>query len=116
MKILTKVNLVLLLLLSISTGAVKLNQMPEEMALFRGAGFSDSVTVFLGVIQLIGGLALIPAVSRKWGALLMSLTFLIATVVVFINGMIGFGLFSILFIIMAGWVYKNPVTLFNSSI
>lgn len=103
MKIVNLILLILLILLSVSTGVTKLIQMPEEMELFRHAGFSDTLTIFFGVIQVIGGLLLIPGQTRRYGALVMAITFVIATIVVFLKGMVAFGLFSILFIALAGY-------------
>lgn len=116
MKVILKVVLVLLIMLSISTGLVKLARMDEEMILFRNAGWSDVLIVLFGVVQLIGGLLLLPAKTRKNGALLMTFTYLIATIVVFMNEMWTFGVVSILFIAMAFIIYKRPIQLLNQHI
>ncbi|MDX1941481.1 MAG: DoxX family protein [Saprospiraceae bacterium] len=116
MKWIAKINLVLLILLSFSTAIVKLMQMPAEMTLFRNAGFSDTLTMAFGVAQLLGAILLVPFKTRKSGALIMMLTFAIATAVVFINQMIPFGVFSILFIAMATWVYRQPVQILNEKV
>lgn len=100
MKIAKTILLVLLILLSIATGVTKLIQMPEEMELFRGAGFPDILTIVFGVVQVAGGLLLIPKNYRHLGARVMLATFCIATVVVFINEMMAFGFSSMLFILM----------------
>ena len=47
------INRVLLTVLSIMTGVVKLAQMPEEMEIFRQAGFSDPLILGFGVVQLV---------------------------------------------------------------
>ena len=103
MKILNTVLLVLLIVLSLATGITKLIQMPEEMELFRNAGFSDILILIFGAVQVLGGILLIPTRYRQYGAIIMTVTFVIATIVVFIKGMMGFGLFSILFIALAGY-------------
>lgn len=95
------VNRVLLTLLSIATGAVKLAYMPEEMALFRGAGWPDTATVGFGVLQLALGLLLIPNATTRAAAVGMAVTFVVATGVLFVNGMMAFGMFSLLFIASA---------------
>ena len=107
MKILNMVLLVILILLSVATGVTKLIQMPEEIELFRGAGFTDLMTIIFGVIQTLGGLLLIPAKTRRIGAMIMVVTFVIATVVVFMNGMTTFGLVSILFIALAAYQLRQ---------
>lgn len=105
-KYLPTILLVILILLSIATGVTKLIQMPEEMELFRNAGFSDMMTMLFGLIQVAGGILLIPTKTRKYGAIIMLLSFVIATIVVFIKGMIGFGIFSILFIALAAYQWR----------
>ncbi len=96
------INRVLLTLLSIMTGMVKLVHMPTEMEIFRDAGFTDPLTVAFGVVQLAGGLLLLPDRTTQIGAWLMVPTFAIASGVLFVNGLIPFGLFSLLFIVSAG--------------
>lgn len=116
MKYLQKANLVLLILLSISTGAVKLAQMEAEMTIFRQAAFPDWLTILFGVLQLVGGLCLLATLTRTVASLIMAGSFAVATGVLFVNGMIPFGLFSLLFIVMALWQYQNKTTLVNESI
>jgi len=95
------INRVLLTLLSISTGAVKLARMEDEMRIFREVGFSDPLIIAFGVVQLIGGLLLIHNRTSRTGAWIMLPTFALATGVAFANGMIPFGVASLLFIAMA---------------
>lgn len=101
MQIALWVNRALLTLLSISTGAVKLAQMPEEMEIFRAAGFPDALTLGFGVVQLAGGLLLLPNRTTAVGAWVMVPTFVLATGVLFVNGLVAFGVFSLLFIASA---------------
>ncbi|MEZ4321649.1 MAG: DoxX family protein [Myxococcota bacterium] len=103
------VNRVLLTVLSVMTGVVKLVQMPEEMQIFADAGFSTSATVAFGVVQLVGGLLLIPNATHRVGGALMIPTFVVATGVLFVNGLVPFGLFSLTFIASAAVVvWKGP--------
>lgn len=101
MKTLLTVNWILTTLLSISTGVFKLLQQEADIQLFEKIGFNTTATTILGAIQLIGGLLLIPAKTRKLGAYIMIPSFVLASVAVFANGMMGFGIVSILFIAMA---------------
>lgn len=91
------VNRGLLTMLSVSTGLVKLTRMPEEMEIFRAAGMSDAATIGFGVVQLVGGLLLITNRTHAVGALVMIPTFLFATGVLFVNGLVPFGVVSLLF-------------------
>lgn len=115
MKVLAKANLALLILLSFATGIVKIQQMPEEMMLFRGAGIPDEMTIVFGIVQVIGAVLLLFGKIRKWGALIMLTSFVLATIVVFVNNMIVFGAVSILFIAMSYWVYRSPITFLNKN-
>lgn len=101
MLVLAWINRVLLTLLSIMTGVVKLAQMQEEMQIFEQAGFSTAATMGFGLVQLIGGLLLIPNPTHRIGAVVMIPTFVVATGVLFVNGLVPFGLFSLSFIASA---------------
>ncbi|MCB9712947.1 MAG: DoxX family protein [Myxococcales bacterium] len=80
---------------------MKLAHMEEEMALFRNVGFSDGMTVAFGVVQLVGGLLLLPARTTRLGAWIMLPTFVLATGVLLASSMIPFGAFSLLFVASA---------------
>ena len=97
------VNRVLLTGLSIMTGAVKLAQMEEEMVIFRTIGFPDALTIVFGLIQLVGGLLLLPRKTTRLGAWVMVPTFIFATGVLLANGMVTFGVVSVAFIAMAAF-------------
>ncbi len=100
MKTAKTILLILLLLLSLATGITKLIQMPEEMELFRGAGFPDWLTLAFGAMQALAGGMLLIQCFQHWAARLLMLSYGIATGVVFANGMMVFGVVSILFIAM----------------
>ncbi|KAA3645501.1 MAG: hypothetical protein DWQ07_13620 [Chloroflexi bacterium] len=101
MKIVRTVLLVLLILLSIATGMVKVFGFEEDVEIFANMGFSFTATVIFGIIQVIGGILLIFPQTRKYGAWVMIVTFIIATAGLFISGITAFGVVSILFIVLA---------------
>jgi len=101
MKTVFTINWILTLLLSIATGVFKLLQQEADIELFSAIGFTETMTTALGAIQLLGGILLIPAKTRKLGAYIMIPTFIIASIAVFANNLIGFGIISLLFIAMA---------------
>jgi len=108
MKIFKTINLVLLILLGLSSGVSKIIQLPQEMEFFHGEmGFGASAIVLFGLVQLAAGILLVFGSTRTMGAAILALTFLISTVVIFMAGKIGFGVFSILPIVMAGFVIKG---------
>ena len=106
-----QINLLLLVLLSVSTGMVKIFQMPEEMALFAKMGFADWMTIAFGVLQAVLGLALIPHATRKLAATGLIATFIVATSALFVSGIVIFGVASLLFIAMAVLAMR-PIALF----
>jgi hypothetical protein len=98
-----KVNYVLLTLLSFNTALVKLFSMQAEMDLFHKVGFSDNGIYAFGVFQLVGAILLVIPRLGRYGALLMGLSFIAATSILFLAGMNTFGAFSLLFIASAAW-------------
>ena len=98
----------LLVLLSFATGITKLIKMPEEMALFAAAGFTDTATFIFGGLQVLSAILLLITTTRRIAAGLLSLSYLVATIVVFINGLIIFGAFSISFIALAAYFFLFP--------
>ena len=101
MQLAKKIGLVLLILLSLATGGVKLFGFEADIEVFASIGFSPTATLLFGVVQVIGGLVLIFPQTRKIGAGVMTATFVIATIALFVSGTTTFGVFSILFILLA---------------
>lgn len=101
MGIALKVNWILITLLSIATGAFKIAQQPEDIELFSAIGMNATATTLLGAVQLLGGILLLPNKTRHIGAWIMIPTYILASIAVFANQMIIFGMVSLLFIAMA---------------
>ncbi len=102
MKIFQTVILVILVLMSLSAGAVKLLQMPQEVKFFEDAGLGVSLLMALGAVQILGGiLAAVPKFKLP-GASIIAAGFLASTIVIFMTGQIAFGAFSLLPVIFAG--------------
>ncbi len=104
MKVLYKINWILLILLSISTGVFKVLQQEADVELFEALGMNATLTALLGLIQLAGGIMLIPGKTRRLGAIIMVPAFVIASIAVFMNNMMIFGAVSVIFILMPIWV------------
>ena len=107
MQTITKTILILTILLSIATGTFKILQQKVDIELFHTIGIGVAGTTLLGIIQLIGGILLIFPRYRKWGAIIMITTFVLATVAVFANHLYVFGIVSILFIAMPLFLFLN---------
>lgn len=101
MNIALKINWILTVVLSIATALFKLTQQDADIALFEKIGFNETATTILGGVQLIGGVMLILSKTRTWGAYLMIPTFIVASIAVFANDMMAFGVVSLVFIVMA---------------
>ncbi len=101
MKYLVKLNLVLLTLLSLSTGLVKIFGMKDEVELFTHIGIVGGTFVAFGVVQALAGVALIFPQSRRYGAAVLIPTFIIATHALFVAGVHPFSYLSLAFIGMA---------------
>ncbi len=93
--------LVLLILLSIASGVAKVMLVPQDLALFTAAGFSETGLIAYGVSQIVGGLLLIAPKTRLIGAIFLAFNFLVSTVVIYQSGNMGFAMFSLTPVVMA---------------
>lgn len=109
MKLFDKIILVLTVVLSIATGVFKVLQQKADIELFEKIGFGAFGTTLLGLAQIIGGIFLIYPKYRKYGAIVMIITFTIASVAVFANRLYVFGFVSILFIVMALFIFIKTI-------
>ena len=110
------VNVVLLILLSVFSGISKIMQVPQEIDFFQGEmGFSVNTIILFGVAQLIAGTLLVFNNTRTTGAIILAATLCVSTIIIFVAGKIGFGLFSIVPIVMAGFVIKEGISKAPSS-
>lgn len=100
--------LVVLLLLGYATSIVKFVSLDAEIMLFKKVGFTEQQIFLFGLVQFIATILTTITMTRTSGAVILALTFLIATLVVFAAGMTGFGLFSISFILLALFFAKYP--------
>ena len=96
-------------LLSIAAGAAKVMQTPQEMEFLRGVGLSEILIMVFGLVQIAGGVLLVPQKTRLSGAVLAASAFIVSTVLIFIGGNIAFGLFSIFPVVLAGIVIQQSV-------
>jgi len=102
MKIVKFLIIVVVALLSIAAGAAKVMQTPQEMEFLQGVGLSETLIMVFGLVQIAGGVLLVPQKTRLSGAVLAAMAFVVSTVLIFIGGNLAFGLFSILPIVLAG--------------
>ena len=100
-------NLVLLVVLSIASGVAKVMKLPDELEFFQQAGFSELGLVLFGVVQLLAGLLISFTKSRKIAAITLATTYIVSTLLIFMSGNLPFGVFSLLPVVMCGFVIKS---------
>ncbi|MBE9548295.1 MAG: hypothetical protein IMF09_02725 [Proteobacteria bacterium] len=104
MKIINILIIAVIALLSISAGLAKVIQAPQEMEFLQSVGLSKILIIAFGIIQIAGGVLLATKKTRMFGAVLAATAFVVSTVLIFIQGNLAFGMFSILPIALAGVV------------
>ncbi len=93
--------LILLIILAIAAGAAKVMKMPQELEFFGNAvGMNAMGVVILGALQLLSALLLLFVKTRLPGALLLDLTLIFSTAVLFIAGDIPKALMSLVPVIL----------------
>lgn len=108
MKILKLILLVIVILVCISAGIAKVMRMPQEVQFFEALGVNLILLTLLGLLQVMAGLLLIAKKTRRSGAILAALAFLASTVMIFANGQIGFGLFSLIPVALSLLFARRP--------
>ena len=104
MKRLQLAILAIVVLLSSAAGIAKVMKAPGEVAFLAGIGLNESAIVAFGLLQIAGAAMLIVPRIRAVGAIVAGLGFGLSTVAIFAAGQLAFGLFSILPILLAGYV------------
>jgi hypothetical protein len=94
-------NHVLITLFAISSGLFKFAQGAADVKLYAAAGIGVGGMMAIGAVQAAGGVALVFARTRNIGALVVALINLLASAILFINGIQPFGAISLLFVAMA---------------
>ncbi|MBV7333851.1 hypothetical protein KFU94_37590 [Chloroflexi bacterium TSY] len=104
MRILAILNHLLVTILGVVTGLVKVFGLEADIEIFANLGFSYGATVAFGIIQIVAALMLLHPKTLQPGAVILGISFIIATIGLFVTGLIPFGIVSLLFIAMAGFV------------
>ena len=107
MKIAYTIILVILTFLSISSGTAKMLLMQREVDFFGQYGFSNTILIIHGTMQLIGGLLLPFSKTRFVGAAIVASTFLVSLVVLLVDGNIPVSMITIVMTLLLGVVMKR---------
>ncbi len=86
MKIISRVVLVVLIFLAVSSGITKVALMQQDVDFFGKYGFSNPILVVYGLVQLIGGVLMMLKRTRLVGAAVVAITFLISLVILLMEG------------------------------
>ena len=101
MKIVNILIIAIIVVLSIAAGLAKVMQTQQEMEFLQGFGLSSALIVSFGLVQILGGVLLVPQKTRLAGAVLATSALVVSTVLIFVGGNLAFGLVSILPIALA---------------
>ena len=96
---------ILLALLGVAAGIAKMLQTPQEMTFFQGQmGFSAEAIMAFGLLQFVAGAMLVFKKARMIGAALLGITLLLSSIAIFMAGETGFGVVSLIPVLMADLV------------
>jgi hypothetical protein len=101
MKILNILIISVVALLSIAAGLAKVMQTEQEMQFLQSFGLGNVLIIAFGLVQVAGGVLLIPSKTRMVGAVLALSAFAASTLLIFIGGNLVFGLLSTIPIALA---------------
>ncbi len=101
MKVLILIIAVIVAFLSIAAGAAKILAAPQEVQFFEAVGVSATWMMPLGILQVVGGVLGIPQKTRQAGVLIVVAGFLVSTAMIFATGNVGFGVSSLLPVLLA---------------
>ena len=109
MKKLQLTILAVVVVLSTGAGIAKVLKAPGEVAFLAGIGLGEPAIVAFGVLQIAGAVLLVFPKTRAIGAILTGLGFALSTVAIFLAGSMGFGFFSILPVLLSGWILIDNI-------
>ena len=104
MKILGFIALGLTFLLSLSAGAAKIMQLPQEAAFFQQAGLGTGALLALGAAQTLAAGLLIFKRSRALGAIIAVFSFFISAGIILKTGDVQFAAVSLIPVAIALFV------------
>ena len=96
-----------LVFLASSSGATKIMLMAQDPDFFSKYGFSNAMLMAFGAVQFIGGVMIVFAPTRFWGAASVAATFAISLVLLAIEGSIGFAIVACVTLVLLGLVMQQ---------
>lgn len=114
MKIVNILIVAIVALLSVAAGLAKVMQTQQEMEFLQGFGLSTAMIVAFGLVQILGGILLVPPKTRLAGAILAASAFVVSIVLIFVAGNITFGLVSMVPVALAVLIIFQSASSSNS--
>ena len=107
MRIASTLVLVLLIFLSMFSGATKVALMPEDVDFFGRYGFSNPMLIAFGATQFIGGVLMPFRRARFVGAAIAAITFLVSLVLLLMDGNMPVSIVTAVATFLLGIVMKQ---------
>lgn len=107
MKTVSRIILVVLILLAVSSGITKVALMQQDVDFFGKYGFSNPILIAYGLVQLVGGVLMVFKKTRFVGATIVALTFLISLVVLLMEGNLPVSIATIVATLLSGVIMKQ---------
>ena len=99
--------LAVLVFLAVSSGITKIMLMQQDVDFFGQYGFTNPILIGFGIIQLVGGVMLVPPRTRVNGASMVAVTFLISAMVLFMAGAVPIALVTLFCTGLLGYVIQQ---------
>ncbi len=109
MKILINVILAILVFLAVLAGITKIMLMQQDVELFGKYGFTNSILIAYGVVQLFGGILLVLPKTRIAGAILVAISFLISAVVLAMEGNVPVTIVTLVCVLLLGFIIQQSL-------
>lgn len=107
MKTVSRIILVILIFLAVSSGITKVILMQQDVEFFGKYGFSNPILIIYGLVQLVGGVLLVIKRTRFVGAAIVAITFLISLAVLVMEGNIPVSIVTVVATLLLGVIMKQ---------
>jgi len=107
MKIVSTIILIVLILLAVSSGSTKVALMQQDVEFFGKYGFSNSLLIAYGLVQVIGGVLMVFKKTRFVGAAIVAITFLTSLAVLLMEGSLPVSAVTIVALLLLGMTMKQ---------
>lgn len=95
--------------LSIAAGIPKIMQMPQELQYLSSIGLGGMLVSVVGVVQVLGGVLMVPLSTRLIGAAVAELAFIVSSVAIFMGGNTQFGIISLVPVVLLNVIIFTQV-------